>query len=308
MLFDLIVLGTDPAGMEAALLAIELGQSVGLVEDPQNFESHKGLEMDGGSLANLGYFNGSVKFLASDSLEIASRQNVRQVQARRFLLATGTRAKRPLHIPFDGQRILTSDEVLQIEELPQNVLVVGTGEHGIRCAARLLERGVRVSLVDQSQGKSQIGVSRHSQTDWRQVTEARCPVSWGTTVLGVESRRAAACVFYDNGSIETYGAVAFAVGRKGCTEHLRLPRPDLLLDENFCVWCNERGQTGLPHIYAVGSVVGFPRFAGTPEQEAEHIIGQILAEETHPKPPAFLKGKKRVPRSRAGYPGIVRTA
>jgi pyruvate/2-oxoglutarate dehydrogenase complex dihydrolipoamide dehydrogenase (E3) component len=72
-----------------------------------------------------------------------------------------------------------------------------------------------------------------------------------------------------------------------------LPWPDLLLDENHRVWCNERGQTDLPHIYAAGSVVGFPRFPGTPSQEAEHIIGHILAEDTLPKPPVFLKGKKR---------------
>jgi NAD(P) transhydrogenase len=210
----------------------------------------------------------------------------------------GTRAKRPLHIPFDGRRILSSDEMLPVDELPQNVLVVGAGEHGVRCAAHLLKRGVRVSLVDQSPGKPLAGVSRRSEADWRQVTLGRCPVSFGTTVLGVESRRSAVTVFYDNGSIETYGAVAFAVGRIGCTEHLGLPRPDLLLDETDRVWCNERGQTGLPHIYAVGSVVGFPRFAGTPQEEAEQIIGQMLAEETLPKPPAFLKGRKRVPRSR----------
>jgi NAD(P) transhydrogenase len=297
MLFDLLVLGTDPAGLEAARLAYDLGQSVAIVDDPDHFEAQT---LAKAPLPNMGHFNGMVKFLAWDSLEIADSARAVRILARRILLAMGTKAKRPVHVPFDGQKILTSDEILKRETLPQNVLIVGAGEHGIRCAAQLAKRGVRVSLVDQSAAPGSKGLPRRIQPYWKAVSEARCPVSLGTTVLGVESRNSAVTVFYDNGSIETYGAVAFAVGRLGCTEHLQLPRPDLLLDENLRVWCNERGQTGLAHIYAVGSVVGFPRFAGTAVEEAEHILHQMLTDEALPKPPAFLKGKNRVPRTQAG--------
>lgn len=295
MLFDLIVLGTDPAGLEAAFLAASWGQSVAVVQDRERFASNLRPMPEESLASNLGYFNGSVKFLAPDSLEIANSQRTETLVARRILLATGTRPKRPLHVPFDGQKILTSDEMLLCEDLPQNVLVVGAGEHGIGCAAHLVQRGVRVSLVDQSLAITAKGIPPRLQALWQQVAEARSPVHWGTTVLGVESRKAAVTVFYDNGSIETYGAVAFAVGRIGCTEHLGLPRPDLLLDESFRIWCNERGQTDVPHIYAAGSVVGFPRFPGLPREEAEHLFGQMLSEDVLPKPPAFLKGKKRVP-------------
>lgn len=280
------------------MLASELGQSVAIAQDPQHFKPHEASEWELAGPSRLGYFTGCVKFLAPDSLEITNAERIERVEGQRLLLAVGTRAKRPAHIPFDGQKILTSDEMPRLDDLPQNVLVVGAGEHGVRYAAEMVQRGVRVSLVDQSSGANSLGLARRNPADWQEVTEARCPVSWGTTVLGVESRRSAVTVFYDNGSIETYGAVAFAVGRKGCTEYLSLPRPDLLLDENFRLWCNERGQTGLSHIYAVGPVVGFPRFAGTPRQEAEHVIGQMLVEDMLPKPPIFLKGRKRSPRSR----------
>jgi pyruvate/2-oxoglutarate dehydrogenase complex dihydrolipoamide dehydrogenase (E3) component len=129
---------------------------------------------------------------------------------------------------------------------------------------------------------------------WEEIQEARCPVHWGTTVLGVERRHSVVTVYFENGAIESYGAVVFAVGREGCTQHLNLPRPDLLMDETGRIWCGDSGQTGLPNIFAVGSVVGFPRFRGSPTEEARRVLEQMFLEKTTVQAPAFLKMETRL--------------
>ena len=290
MLFDLAVLGNDPAGLAAARLAAEAGQRVAVVDDPENFGRTESLVPD---RTGIRHFSGSTRFQTDQSLEIAFSGKTQSLRARRYLLACGDRPKRPAQIPFDGQRILDSDEARGRDDLPGTRLIVGAGKHGLACAADLLRRGGRVSLVDQCRSIDSKASAPEQARFWETIREARCPVHWGTTVLGVENRNSAVTVFYDDGAIESYAGVVFAVGRLGCTDRLDLPCRDLLVDESCRVWCNEWGQTNVPHIYAAGAVVGFPRFAGTPAEEARHILPALLAEAIPPKP-AFLR-KDRVP-------------
>ncbi len=296
MLFDLVVLGTDPAGVSAVELAANLGHRVAIVEDPENFGQFKAIGLNRKPNSAVRHFCGSARFATAEALEIRRSQQTQVISARHFLLACGNRPKRPAHVPFDGKRIFDSDEVTRQAQLPPSLLIVGAGQHGLRCAADLLERDVRISLVDLSKTLDPARESLGTQILWERIQQASCPVHWGTTVLGVENRKSVATVFYDNGSIESYGGVVFAVGRVGCTQQLNLPRPDLLLDETFRVWCDETGQTGLPRFYAVGSVVGFPRFEGSPAEEAEHIIRQMFGEAISLKPPAFFRMEKQLSR------------
>jgi NAD(P) transhydrogenase len=294
MQFDLVVLGTDPAVIASAMRASQLGQRVAIVDDSENFGKFAAVNFAEESTPAIRYFSGLARFRGTESLEITFSRKTECLAARRYLLACGNRPKRPAHVLFDGQRILDSDEAASLDQVPGSVLIVGAGEHGLRTASRLLCRGLRVSLVDQSHfnvpGKS----PWRGRIHWEEIQQARCPVHWGTSVLGVESRHSVVTVYFENGAIESYGGVVFAVGREGCTQQLNLPRPDLLLDETGRIWCGEQGQTGLPNFFAVGSVVGFPRFRGSPTEEARRVLEQIFSEKTFLQAPAFLKMEKRL--------------
>lgn len=279
MLFDVVVLGRDPAGWEVALHAAELGQRVAVVDDPQHFERTNKVETNWQIPEAIQKYSGLPRFVTSELLEVIDPQHVDTIQSRRFVLACGSRAKRPSHIVFDGQQILDSDEIGNLEPTSQPWLVVGAGDHGLNAARQLIAQGARVSIVDQYSPMSHASASSRMPSTWDAIRKLECPVHWGTTILGAEHRRSSVTVYHENGSIETYRGVVFAVGRLGCTSHLRLPRPDLLLDETQRVWCNEFGQTGMPHIYAVGSVVGFPRPAGSHEQQAARVIRHLFQEE-----------------------------
>src|SRR5262249_51661059 len=72
----------------------------------------------------------------------------RDVTAESVLLATGTHAAFDEHIPFDGQRIFTSDDILNLARLPRSLTVVGAGVIGCEFACIFATLGVRVTLVD----------------------------------------------------------------------------------------------------------------------------------------------------------------
>ena len=72
-------------------------------------------------------------FLDPHLIELTTegRHGKRQITARKVVIACGTEAARDTHIPFDGQRVFTSDDVLGLERLPRSIIVVGAGVIGI---------------------------------------------------------------------------------------------------------------------------------------------------------------------------------
>ena len=89
-------------------------------------------------------------FLDPHTVRLAAidRRGHRDVTAESIILAAGTHASSDEHIPFDGQRIFTSDDVLNLERLPRSLTVVGAGVIGCEFACIFATLGVRVTLVD----------------------------------------------------------------------------------------------------------------------------------------------------------------
>ncbi|NCZ29076.1 MAG: FAD-dependent oxidoreductase, partial [Betaproteobacteria bacterium] len=81
-------------------------------------------------------------------LQSATGHGRRQITADKIVIACGTEAARDSHIPFDGQRIFTSDDVLGLEFLPRSLIVVGAGVIGVEYATMFAALGVRVTIID----------------------------------------------------------------------------------------------------------------------------------------------------------------
>lgn len=272
MQFDLVVLGSETPGLLVAAQAADLGHRVAVADDPKHFRRDFGQIHQAKLPPRIPYFSGFTKFATDESLEITNSRQKRSINARRFVFACGTRARRPSHVPFDGGAIRDSDDIWNPADVPQSVLVVGAGRHGLASARQFLAMGTKVSLVDQRKTPPQTSMPVNDPLS--------CRIHWGTTVLGVERCESRVRVFHGNGSFETYGGVVFAVGREGCTSRLNLPRSETLLDETGRFWCTEAGQTEIPQFYAVGSVVGFPRRFLDPAEEADQVIAQAFPQES----------------------------
>src|SRR3954471_246744 len=73
----------------------------------------------------------------------------RTLSADYIVIATGTRPARPGHVDFDAARVLDSDEILRLEQIPSSLVVVGAGVIGIEYASMFAALGSRVTVVEQ---------------------------------------------------------------------------------------------------------------------------------------------------------------
>ena len=196
--FDLIVIGSGPAGQKAAIQAAKLGRRAAIVERKQvvggvcvntgtipsktlreavihltglAHRSHYGqsyrvkdqitvddlfwrtqiviqkeIDVINDQLTrnHVTVLCGDAAFVDPHTVEVDGRKTT----AEKFVIATGTRPVRPASVGFDDRRIIDSDGILQLEKLPESMVVVGAGVIGIEYAAMFAALGTRVTVVE----------------------------------------------------------------------------------------------------------------------------------------------------------------
>ena len=91
---------------------------------------------------------GTAKFKDPHELLITSSQGERTASAKNIMIAVGTRPATPPDTQLDGERIITSDEIFNLDELPHSMVVIGCGVVGIEYASMFALLGVEVTVVD----------------------------------------------------------------------------------------------------------------------------------------------------------------
>ena len=216
--------------------------------------------------------------------------------ADNFVLAVGTRPYRPEHIPFDGRKIMDSDDILEMERLPRTMAVVGGGVIGIEYATIFSALDINVTVVearDQLLSFVDAEIVQEFQHHLRdrgmimrlgeQVEECREDAD-GKTVTRLKSGRR---VVTD--------MIMFAAGRQGNTDKLQLGNAGLEADKRGRLEVNEHFQTAVPNIYAVGDVIGFPALASTSMEQGRRAARHALTGEPQKRLENFPFGIYSVP-------------
>lgn len=222
---------------------------------------------------------GEARFVGSHDIVVKTRDQDRLLSADRVLLACGSRPSRPDHIPFDGHNVFDSDEVLLLEHVPRSMIVVGGGVIGLEYAIMFAILGVQVTLVD----------GRETLLDFcdREIIDnllhhARvCGMTFrlGENVVDIQIRSDGVVVVeLESGKRLISETVMFSVGRTGDTEGLDLAAAGLQADARGRLPCDADHQTSVPHIYAVGDVVGFPALASVSMEQGRRAVCHAMGE------------------------------
>jgi NAD(P) transhydrogenase len=194
-------------------------------------------------------------------------QSTRDVTASKVVIASGTEATRDPHIPFDGNRICSSDDVLLLQHLPRSLTVVGAGVIGLEYASMFAALGVRVTLIDKRQRLLPFADSEITDTLAHHLRESRVTLRLGEEVSGMELTSDASGdrvrIHLASGKQVVTDTALYSVGRTGATSALNLEAAGLPVDDRGRLTVNEHYQTSVPHVYAVGDVIGFPSLAST---------------------------------------------
>jgi len=233
-------------------------------------------------------------------LESSDGSSQRTVTAEKIVVATGTEATKTDHIPFDGKRIFTSDDILHLDKLPKTVAVVGAGVIGCEYASMFATLGVRVTLVDMRDQLLPFVDSEITDALAYQLRENRVTLRLGEEVAAIErdgevNGESRVRLHLSSGKQIVADKCLYSIGRTGATSRISAELAGLQPDDRGRLKVDEHYQTPVEGIYAVGDVIGFPSLASTSMEQGRLAACHAFGVDSKSVPELFPYGIYTIP-------------
>ncbi|WP_336921395.1 Si-specific NAD(P)(+) transhydrogenase [Aquipuribacter sp. SD81] len=200
------------------------------------------------------------------------------VTAANVVLATGTSPARPSSVEF-GPRVVDSDGVIDLERVPSSMVVAGAGVIGIEYASMFAALGTRVTVVDKRPALLEFCDPEVVESLKFHLRDLAVSFRLGEEVASVEANGSGTVTTLTSGKRIPAETVMYSAGRQGQTDALDLAAAGLEADSRGRIAVGDHYRTSVPHIYAVGDVIGFPALAATSMDQ-----GRIAAYEAFGEP------------------------
>jgi pyruvate/2-oxoglutarate dehydrogenase complex dihydrolipoamide dehydrogenase (E3) component/uncharacterized membrane protein YdjX (TVP38/TMEM64 family) len=199
----------------------------------------------------------------------------KRLSAKNIVLASGARPLVPPIPGLDAVDYLTSDSIWALQELPEQLLVMGAGPIGCELAQAFARLGSQVTLVDMAER-----VLPREDADAAEILTAQLLADGIELCLGARAVAAEPdCLIVEKEGAEQrlpFKQILVAVGRKPNTEGMGLEELDIDLNKNGTVQVNEYLQTSIPSIFACGDVAGPYQFTHTASHQAWYAAVNAL--------------------------------
>ncbi len=200
------------------------------------------------------------------------------------ILASGSVPRSIPGFVVDGDLVMTSDEVLDLETLPTSAVVIGGGAIGCEFASLLSDLGTQVTVLE-ALPKILPGCDRDvADVVLRSFKRRGIEVRTGVAVTGhtPDEDGTSTTVHFGEGEHITVEAVVLSVGRRPLSENLGLDGTKVQVDRRGFVEVDEYMRTAEPGVYAAGDLVDTPQLAHVGFAEGVLIIDQILGDRVVP--------------------------
>ena len=205
-------------------------------------------------LRKIEVFNNFGKITSNNEITL---DNGEKLTAKNIILATGSE---PLILPFfniDHKNVITSDDALEMKEIPEKLLVIGGGVVGCEFAGIYNELGSEVTIVEMLKNlvsTEDAQVSRTLQTSFK---KKGVTLKLKTKVEKIEIiEKGKIKIFFSDDSEEIYTKVLAAGGRSINTKGNGIDELDIKLTDSNFIEINEKMQTSTDNIYAIGDITG----------------------------------------------------
>ncbi|WP_329521071.1 Si-specific NAD(P)(+) transhydrogenase [Spirillospora sp. NBC_01491] len=226
---------------------------------------------------------GMGRFLEPDAVGVSGGgERERKVTADRIVIATGTRPARPDTVEFDDRTVIDSDGIINMERIPETMVVVGAGVIGIEYASMFAALGTRVTVVERRDRMLDFCDLEIIEALKYHLRDLAVTFRFRETVASVERTAHGALTVLESGKRIPADTVMYSAGRQGVTDGLDLDAAGLTADHRGRIKVDENYRTEVPHVYAVGDVIGFPSLAATSMEQgrlaAHHACGEPVSE------------------------------
>ncbi|MFJ5624950.1 dihydrolipoyl dehydrogenase [Peribacillus loiseleuriae] len=198
-----------------------------------------------------------------------------------IVLATGSRPRTLPGLEPDGKYVMTSDEALQMKELPESILIVGGGVIGIEWASMLVDFGLEVTVIEYADRILPTEDKDISKEVQRLMKKKGVKIVTGAKVLPetLEKGEGVSIKAEYKGKETSFSAdqLFVSVGRLPNIEGINLENTSIVV-ERACIQTNEYYQTNEENVYAIGDVIGGLQLAHVASHEGiiaiEHLAGE----------------------------------
>lgn len=225
--------------------------------------------------------HGYGKFTSANTIEVVADDGSKTIVGfDNCIIAAGSRVTKLPFIPWDDPRVMDSTDALEIEEVPERLLVVGGGIIGLEMATVYEALGSKITVVELSPG-----IIPGADRDVVRALERRIKkryenVFLDTKVTAIEpTKEGLVCSFEGKKAPEqdTFDRVLVAIGRSPNGKLIDADKAGVAVNDWGFIEVNKKQQTNVAHIYAIGDIVGQPMLAHKATHEgkvaAENIAG-----------------------------------
>ncbi|MBK9260362.1 MAG: Si-specific NAD(P)(+) transhydrogenase [Polyangiaceae bacterium] len=220
---------------------------------------------------------GHARFVDQRTVEVDQPKGATDVlTAQHFLIACGSRPYHPPDVDFTHPRIYDSDRILNMQETPQSMIVYGAGVIGCEYASMFRMLGVKLNLVNTRDRLLSFLDDEIVDALAYHLRDLGCLIRHNEEYERVEGLDDGVILHMKSGKKIKADVLLWANGRSGNTNDMGLEKLGIAVDSRGNIKVNEAYQTAVPHIYAVGDVVGFPSLASAAYDQgrfaATHIV------------------------------------
>ena len=222
---------------------------------------------------------GTARFLSANEVEVRNDNQSVIIQAKNIVIATGSVAAGIPPFPFDGERIISSTEALVLPEIPKRLFVIGGGYIGLEMGIMYAHLGSKVTVVEMMDQLLPGFDAELVRTLGRSLRQKGIDYFVNAKAKSYEGNVGSMKVTVEiEGSDRVFETdrILVTVGRKPNTAGLEIEKSGVQTDPKGFIPVNNKCQTSVPGIYAIGDVIGNPMLAHKASKEGE-IVAEIIA-------------------------------
>ncbi|NNJ90738.1 MAG: Si-specific NAD(P)(+) transhydrogenase, partial [Gammaproteobacteria bacterium] len=207
-------------------------------------------------------FHGTASFVDENTVQVEKEIGANdQISADQFVIATGSSPYHPEDIAFDGIKTVDSDSILKLDSTPRIITIYGAGVIGCEYASIFANLDVKVNLVNTRDRLLSFLDDEITDALSYHLRDQGVMIRHNETYESVEILDDGVVLHGQSGRKLKSDVLLWANGRSGNTKGLGLENIGIALNNRGQIEVNETFQSSLPHIYAVGDVIGPPGLA-----------------------------------------------
>ena len=229
---------------------------------------------------NISVFNGVGSFVDKNTIQIKANSKIESVSFKKAVIATGSK---PISLPFakiDKTRIISSTEALDLKEIPKKLIIIGAGVIGLELGQVYKRLGSDVSVIeysdkitpfmDKSVSKELLRIFKKQKINFF-LSHKVNKVKNNNDLVNIKAHDS------NGNEVEFEGDYCLvSVGRKPYTDGLNLTSVGISTNEKGQIHVNDKLQTEVENVYAIGDVIKGPMLAHKAEEEGV-LVAEILA-------------------------------